>query len=66
MINRTVTDEYRLGIYIRIVRLLLEDDDATSAESYLNRASLIITPTTDEVSWLFSYVYLSNSMVTTD
>lgn len=47
--NRTVTDEFRLMIYIRIVRLLLEDQDATSAETYLNRASLLIPSTTDEV-----------------
>ncbi|KAH9811251.1 hypothetical protein DFH28DRAFT_1181886 [Melampsora americana] len=46
--NRIVTDEYRLKIYIRIVRLLLEDDDATSAETYLGRANAYISSTKDE------------------
>jgi hypothetical protein len=47
---RTVSDGYRLNTYIRIVRLLLEDDNATNAESYLNRASLLIPESKDEVS----------------
>jgi COP9 signalosome complex subunit 4 len=37
-----VDDEYRLNIYIRIMRLLLEEDDAVTAESFFNRASLLI------------------------
>ncbi|TPX37109.1 hypothetical protein SmJEL517_g00901 [Synchytrium microbalum] len=39
--HRAVSDEYKLGIYLRIGRLFLEDDDAVSAEAYLNRASLL-------------------------
>jgi COP9 signalosome complex subunit 4 len=40
--HRTIADEYRLRIYIHIVRLFLEDEDAVSAESYLNRAALLM------------------------
>lgn len=37
--NRTPED--KLQIYIRIVRLFLEDEDSTSAETYFQRASLL-------------------------
>ncbi|KAJ1546069.1 COP9 signalosome complex subunit 4 [Nowakowskiella sp. JEL0078] len=40
--HRVVSDDYKLKIYIHIVRLLLEDEDATMAESFLSRASLLI------------------------
>ncbi|MBW0460447.1 hypothetical protein O181_000162 [Austropuccinia psidii MF-1] len=50
--HRMVSEEYKLKTYIRIVRLMLEDDDATSAESYLNRASLLIPTTKDEATIL--------------
>ncbi|KAA1099424.1 hypothetical protein PGT21_007192 [Puccinia graminis f. sp. tritici] len=50
--HRTVSDGYRLNTYIRIVRLLLEDDNATNAESYLNRASLLIPESKDEATIL--------------
>lgn len=33
---------FKLQVYIRIVRLLLEEEDAVTAESYFNRATLII------------------------
>ncbi|CAH7672282.1 hypothetical protein PPACK8108_LOCUS7091 [Phakopsora pachyrhizi] len=46
--NQEMYDEYKLRTYIRIVRLLLEDDDPVSAETYLNRASLLIPITTDQ------------------
>ncbi|KDE06419.1 hypothetical protein MVLG_03209 [Microbotryum lychnidis-dioicae p1A1 Lamole] len=39
--------EYKLKIYIRIVRLYLEEEDSTSAETYFNRASLISHSTDD-------------------
>ncbi|KAI8074915.1 cop9 complex subunit [Gongronella butleri] len=45
--HRTVSDEYKLKIYIRIVRLLLEVDEPVSAEAYLNRAGLLILNTQD-------------------
>ncbi|PLW14101.1 hypothetical protein PCANC_18223 [Puccinia coronata f. sp. avenae] len=50
--HRNVSQEYRLNTYIRIVRLLLEDDNATNAESYLNRASLLIPESKDEATVL--------------
>lgn len=34
-------------MYIRIVRLLLEDDEAVNAEAYLNRASVLMRDTKD-------------------
>lgn len=40
--HRTIPDEYKLDVYIKIVRLLLQDDDAVSAEMYLNRAQSLI------------------------
>lgn len=36
------TNEYKLDVYIRIVRMLLEEEDNVSAEAYLNRAALIV------------------------
>jgi COP9 signalosome complex subunit 4 len=34
-------------VYIRIVRLLLEDDESVSAEAYLGRASVLMRDTKD-------------------
>ncbi|BGP18230.1 hypothetical protein JCM10213_007859 [Rhodosporidiobolus nylandii] len=34
-------DVYKLHVYIRIVRLFLEEEDSTSADTYFNRASLL-------------------------
>ncbi|GAA5854826.1 hypothetical protein JCM5353_006069 [Sporobolomyces roseus] len=34
-------DDYKLKVYIRIVRLFLEEEDSTSADTYFNRASLL-------------------------
>ncbi|KAI8393420.1 uncharacterized protein BYT42DRAFT_601090 [Radiomyces spectabilis] len=47
--HRAITDDYKLRIYIRIVRLLLEVDEAVAAESYLNRAALLMTNDADFV-----------------
>ncbi|KAJ3374141.1 hypothetical protein GGF31_008357 [Allomyces arbusculus] len=47
--HRQVTDEYKLRIYIHIVRLLLEDEDSVTAETYLNRAGFLIGPDHDPV-----------------
>ncbi|TPX46898.1 hypothetical protein SeMB42_g03530 [Synchytrium endobioticum] len=41
--HRVVSDEYKLNIYLKIGRLFLEDDDAVSAEAYLNRAAIILS-----------------------
>ncbi|GAA5847919.1 hypothetical protein JCM9279_003491 [Rhodotorula babjevae] len=40
-------DEYKLKVYIRIVRLFLEEEDSTSADTYFNRASLLSGAATD-------------------
>ena len=40
--QRLIDDQYKLDIYIRIMRNLLEEDDTTAAESYLNRAMHLI------------------------
>jgi COP9 signalosome complex subunit 4 len=40
--QRQISDEFRVKVYIRIMRNLLEDDEAVSASDYLNRASLLI------------------------
>ena len=36
--QRRVADDHKVNIWMRICRLYLEEDDTTSAESYLNRA----------------------------
>lgn len=45
--NSAISDDYKLQVYIRIVRLLLEEDEAVQAESYLNRAALLIPNSND-------------------
>ncbi|BGP41896.1 hypothetical protein JCM10449v2_005890 [Rhodotorula kratochvilovae] len=40
-------DEYKLKVYIRIVRLFLEEEDSTSADTYFNRASLLSSAAAD-------------------
>lgn len=45
-----VSDDYKLKIYIKIVRLLLEEDEAVNAETYLNRAALLIPNSQDLVT----------------
>jgi len=47
--HRPVSDEYKLRIYIKIVQLFLEDEESVTAESYLNRAALIINPSTSRI-----------------
>jgi COP9 signalosome complex subunit 4 len=39
--TRQVPDDYKLKIYIKIVRLYLEDEDSTSADAFLNRAAML-------------------------
>lgn len=43
-----------MQIYIRIVRLLLEDEDSVQAETYYNRAALLVHSTTHKET-LLSY-----------
>lgn len=40
--QRTISDDEKVKTWIRIVRLYLEEDDTTSAESYLNRAKNLL------------------------
>ncbi|KAA1466401.1 hypothetical protein DENSPDRAFT_831221 [Dentipellis sp. KUC8613] len=46
--SQRTTDEEKLRVYIRIVRLLLEDEDSVQAETYYNRAASLIHATTDQ------------------
>jgi len=56
---RNTSDDYKIKIYIHIVRLLLEDEDSVTAEAYLNRVALLISNTTDpniQIHYKFSNV----------
>lgn len=46
------TDEEKLRVYIRIVRLLLEEEDSVQAETYYNRATSLIHSTGDRETLL--------------
>ncbi|KAG9218909.1 hypothetical protein CCMSSC00406_0000977 [Pleurotus cornucopiae] len=46
--QRAMSDEDKLQIYVRIVRLLLEDEDSVQAESYYNRAASLMHSTTNK------------------
>ncbi|KIJ56627.1 hypothetical protein M422DRAFT_149203 [Sphaerobolus stellatus SS14] len=46
--NRNAPEEEKLKTYIRIVRLLLEEEDSVQAETYYNRAALLIHSTQDK------------------
>jgi COP9 signalosome complex subunit 4 len=39
--TRAVPDDYKVKIYIQIVRYYLEDEDSVSADAYLNRAAML-------------------------
>ena len=49
---RSIPDQEKLQIYIRIVRLLLEDEDNVQAETYYNRAALLVHSTNDKATLL--------------
>lgn len=51
-LHSTISDEDKLRVYIRIVRLLLEDEDSVQAETYYNRAALLILSTSDRETQL--------------
>jgi COP9 signalosome complex subunit 4 len=46
--QRQYSVDYKLETYLKIARLFLEDDDATMAESFINRASMLQTDTKNE------------------
>ncbi|KAI0375642.1 hypothetical protein BV20DRAFT_984498 [Pilatotrama ljubarskyi] len=50
--QRSLPDEDKLRVYVRIVRLLLEDEDSVEAERYYNRAALLAHSTTDKETLL--------------
>lgn len=50
--SSTMADEDKLCVYVRIVRLLLEDEDSVQAESYYNRAALLVHSTSDKETLL--------------
>jgi COP9 signalosome complex subunit 4 len=50
--QRTIPDEDKLRVNVRIVRLLLEDEDSVQAESYYNRAALLVHSTSDKETLL--------------
>ena len=47
-----MTDEDKLKVYIRIVRLLLEEEDSVQAETYYNRAASLVNTTKDRETLL--------------
>ena len=52
--QRNVSDDSKVKVWIRICRLYLEEDDTTSAESYLNRAKNLLYKIDDkELSLMF-------------
>ncbi|KAG6333771.1 hypothetical protein ID866_5319 [Astraeus odoratus] len=50
--SRALPDEEKFRVYIRIVRLLLEDEDSVQAETYYNRAASLSHSTTDRETQL--------------
>lgn len=46
--QRRVSDKYKADLWIRIIRNYLEDDDATNAETYLNKLKNIIHNVADD------------------
>ncbi|KAI9702099.1 MAG: hypothetical protein M1836_001443 [Candelina mexicana] len=53
--QRSISDDTKVKIWIRIVRLYLEVDDTTGAESYLNRAKNLLYKVEDqEVKLMFA------------
>lgn len=45
-------DAEKLRVYVRIVRLLLEEEDSVQAETYYNRAALLVHSTNDKETLL--------------
>ncbi|CAA7259798.1 unnamed protein product [Cyclocybe aegerita] len=45
--QRSIADSEKLRVYVRIVRLLLEDEDSVQAETYYNRAALLVHSASD-------------------
>jgi len=45
VMDRTISADYKFSVYVRIMRNLLEEDEAIQAMQYLNRANLLIHET---------------------
>ncbi|KAJ9119688.1 hypothetical protein QFC22_003398 [Naganishia vaughanmartiniae] len=50
--SRIITDDQKLDVYMKIVRLLLECGESGQAQAYFNRASLLIHSSTDKTTQL--------------
>lgn len=50
--TRSLPDEDKFRVYVRIVALLLEDEDSVQAETYYNRAASLSQSTTDRKTQL--------------
>ncbi|BFZ62049.1 hypothetical protein YB2330_003128 [Saitoella coloradoensis] len=50
--QRNISEEFKLNIYVRILRNLLEVGDTVAAETYLHRAQMLIHTTSDKVTQL--------------
>lgn len=53
--HRQVPDDYKCRTFIQMTALFLEEDDSTSAESYLNRAGLLIQTCSLDKELVFRY-----------
>lgn len=51
-LNSTISDEDKLRVYVRIVRLLLEEEDSVQAETYYNRAAVLMHSAPDRETQL--------------
>lgn len=50
--SSAMSDSDKLRVYVRIVRLLLEDEDSAQAETYFNRAQLLVHSSNDRETTL--------------
>ncbi|KAF8165311.1 hypothetical protein B0H34DRAFT_649762 [Crassisporium funariophilum] len=50
--QRSIGDAEKLRVYVRVVRLLLEDEDSVQAETYYNRAALLVHSANDRETLL--------------
>ena len=46
--QRTISDEYKFQVWIRIIRNYLEEDEIADAEAYLNRAKSLVHKSQDQ------------------
>lgn len=51
--DSAVSPDYKFSVYVRIMRNLLEEDEAIQAMQFLNRANLLIHETKNDEAILF-------------